>query len=443
MIDSKIIKENPELVKEMLIKRNINFPIDGLMDSDKKRRSLIVELQNLKQKKNILAKEIATAKKRNENASSSFKQMEQIGQQIKRTEEEGRENEEIYLKYINSLPNFPDESVPVGKDETENVVIRSYESNLNSSEYVTKNQYDNSKNLSDFKRKSHTDLTSELDLVDFERAGKISGSRFYILKNELVKLSMALSNFALDYLTRAGYTAIQPPFLIRREAMEGAVILSDFEETIYKVENEDLYLIGTSEHPMASMHMNEIINGKDLPIRYAGVSSCFRKEAGAHGKDMKGLFRVHQFEKIEQFIFCKPDDSWKEHEKLLQITERFYELLEIPFRTIVLCSGDLGKVSAKTYDIEAWFPVQESYREICSCSNCTDYQARGLKIRFRNNPNDETTLVHTLNSTMVAVQRTIVAILENYQTPHGTISIPKVLRKYMDNLEEIGYKKNN
>jgi seryl-tRNA synthetase len=443
LIDSKIIKENPELVKEMLIKRNINFPIDGLMDSDKKRRNLIVELQNLKQKKNILAKEIATAKKRNENASSSFKQMEQIGQQIKRTEEEGRENEEIYLKYINSLPNFPDESVPVGKDETENVVIRSYESNLNSSEYVTNNQYGNSKNLSDFKRKSHTDLTSELDLVDFERAGKISGSRFYILKNELVKLSMALSNFALDYLTRAGYTAIQPPFLIRREAMEGAVILSDFEETIYKVENEDLYLIGTSEHPMASMHMNEIINGKDLPIRYAGVSSCFRKEAGAHGKDMKGLFRVHQFEKIEQFIFCKPDDSWKEHEKLLQITERFYELLEIPFRTIVLCSGDLGKVSAKTYDIEAWFPVQESYREICSCSNCTDYQARGLKIRFRNNPNDETTLVHTLNSTMVAVQRTIVAILENYQTPHGTISIPKVLRKYMDNLEEIGYKKNN
>ena len=443
MIDSKIIKENPELVKEMLIKRNINFPIDGLMDSDKKRRNLIVELQNLKQKKNILAKEIATAKKRNENASSSFKEMEQIGQQIKRTEEEGRENEEIYLKYINSLPNFPHESVPVGKDETENVVIRSYESNLNSSEYVTNNQYDNPKNLPDFKRKSHTDLTSELDLVDFERAGKISGSRFYILKNELVKLSMALSNFALDYLTRAGYTAIQPPFLIRREAMEGAVILSDFEETIYKVENEDLYLIGTSEHPMASMHMNEIINGKDLPIRYAGVSSCFRKEAGAHGKDMKGLFRVHQFEKIEQFIFCKPDDSWKEHEKLLQITERFYELLEIPFRTIVLCSGDLGKVSAKTYDIEAWFPVQEAYREICSCSNCTDYQARGLKIRFRNNPNDETTLVHTLNSTMVAVQRTIVAILENYQTPQGTISIPKVLRKYMDNIEEIGYKKNN
>jgi seryl-tRNA synthetase len=187
--------------------------------------------------------------------------------------------------------------------------------------------------------------------------------------------------------------------------------------------------------------MNEIMDGKDLPIRYAGVSSCFRKEAGAHGKDMKGLFRVHQFEKIEQFIFCKPEDSWKEHDKLLEITEKFYELLEIPFRTIILCSGDLGKVAAKTYDIEAWFPVQEAYREICSCSNCTDYQARSLKIRFRNNPNDETSLVHTLNSTLVAVQRTMVAIMENYQTPCGTISIPRVLRKYMNNLEEIGNKK--
>ncbi|MGD9673349.1 MAG: serine--tRNA ligase [Candidatus Nitrosocosmicus sp.] len=443
MIDSKIIKENPEMVKEMLIKRNINFPIDGLMDSDKKRRNLIVELQNLKHQKNILAKEIATAKKKNESAASSFNQMEEIGQQIKRVEEEGRENEEIYLNYINSLPNFPHESVPIGKDEAENVVIRKYELDMDGSKFSNNNIFDEPKDVSNFKRKSHTDLVSELDLVDFERAGKISGSRFYILKNELVRLSMALSNFALDYLTRLGYTAIQPPFLIRREAMEGAVILSDFEETIYKVENEDLYLIGTSEHPMASMHMDEIIDGKDLPIKYAGVSSCFRKEAGAHGKDMKGLFRVHQFEKVEQFIFCKPEDSWKEHEKLLQITERFYELLEIPFRTIVLCSGDLGKVSAKTYDIEAWFPVQESYREICSCSNCTDYQARSLKIRFRDNPNDETTLVHTLNSTLVAVQRTIVAILENNQTPRGTIAIPNVLRKYMDNLEEIGGKKIN
>ncbi|HEU5120701.1 MAG TPA: serine--tRNA ligase [Candidatus Nitrosocosmicus sp.] len=442
MIDSKIIKDNPAMVKEMLFKRNINFPIDDLFDSDKKRRNLIVELQNLKHQKNILAKEIATAKKRKENISNSLNMMEEIGLQIKRAEDERRQNEQNFLKYINSLPNFPHESVPIGKDETENVVINRVLTNHNSSFHDASDKRNNDPEiLLNLKRKSHVDLANELNLVDFDRAGKISGSRFYILKNELVKLSMALSNFALDYLIDEGYTAIQPPFLIRREAMEGAVILSDFEDTIYKVEDEDLYLIGTSEHPLASMHMNEIMDGKDLPIRYAGVSSCFRKEAGAHGKDMKGLFRVHQFEKIEQFIFCKPEDSWKEHDKLLEITEKFYELLEIPFRTIILCSGDLGKVAAKTYDIEAWFPVQEAYREICSCSNCTDYQARSLKIRFRNNPNDETSLVHTLNSTLVAVQRTIVAIMENYQTPRGTISIPRVLRKYMNNLEEIGNKK--
>lgn len=429
----------------MLIKRNISFPIDELLNSDKKRRDLIVKLQNLKHQKNTLAKEIATAKKRNEDISESINKMEEIGIQIKRTEDEIKENDQIFLKYIHSLPNFPHESVPIGRDATENVVIKNVPLNIINSNNISNNRYHNKNNnpniVLDIKRKSHVDLATEYDLVDFERAGKISGSRFYILKNELVMLSMALSNFALDYLIKEGYTAIQPPFLIRREAMEGAVILSDFEDTIYKVENEDLYLIGTSEHPMASMHMNEIIDGKDLPIRYAGVSSCFRKEAGAHGKDMKGLFRVHQFEKIEQFVFCKPEDSWKEHEKLLEITERFYEMLGIPFRTIILCTGDLGKVASKTYDIEAWFPMQGAYREICSCSNCTDYQARSLKIRFRNNPNEETTLVHTLNSTLVAVQRTLVAIMENYQTARGTIEIPKALRKYMNNLEEIGNRK--
>lgn len=434
------------MVKEMLIKRNMDFPLNNLFDADKRRRSIIVELQNLKHQKNILAKEIAQAKKRNENVSNLISKMEQIGIQIKKTEDESKYNEEIYLKYINSLPNFLHESVPIGKDESGNVVLRKFETNIHSSGFLAENNNNNNNNDEyplQVKRKSHIDLANEYNFVDFERAGKISGARFYILKNEMVRLSMALSNFALDYLISEGYTAIQPPFLIRREAMEGAVILSDFEDTIYKIENEDLYLIGTSEHPMASMHMNEIIEGRNLPIRYAGVSSCFRKEAGAHGKDMKGLFRVHQFEKIEQFVFCKPEDSWREHERLLQITEKFYELLEIPYRTIILCSGDIGKVSAKTYDIEAWFPVQGAYREICSCSNCTDYQARSLKIRYRNNPNEETSLVHTLNSTLVAVQRTLVAIMENYQSPNGTIVIPKVLRKYLGNIEEIGSKNLN
>ncbi len=448
MIDPKIIKENHESVKEMLVNRNMDFPLDILFNADRQRRDLIVELQRVKHQKNILSMEIATRKKRNEDASAKISEMGKIGTEIKRLEEESKRNEELFSQYIGSLPNFFHETVPLGKDENDNKIAREYKGRRKllkkptTEEEGTENPgvrikaYEYPSGI--FQMKNHIDLATELGLIDLERAGKISGSRFYILKNEMVKLSMALSNFAIDYLIKEGYTVVQPPFMIRREAMKGAVILSDFEETIYKIENEDLYMIGTSEHPLASMHMNEILNGKNLPIRYGGISTCFRKEAGAHGKDMKGLFRVHQFDKVEQFVFCKPEDSWKEHERLLQITEKFYETLEIPFRTIILCSGDLGKVSAKTYDIEAWFPAQNSYREICSCSNCTDYQARSLKIRYRNNPNDETSLVHTLNSTLVAIQRTLVAILENYQTSKGTIIVPQALRKYMGDVDEIG-----
>ncbi|WP_458719323.1 serine--tRNA ligase [Candidatus Nitrosocosmicus sp. R] len=445
MIDPKIIKENQTAVKEMLANRNMDFPLDKLFNADKQRRDLIVELQRVKHQKNTLSKEISEKKKRKEDASMKIDEMGEIGTEIRKLEEESKINEELFSKYIRSLPNFFHETVPLGKDEKDNKITREYNGRLkvlkkptegiekSASEIMAHNELSGILQM-----KNHIDLANELGLIDMERAGKISGSRFYFLKNEMVKLSMALSNFAIDYLIKEGYTVVQPPFMIRRDAMEGAVILSDFEETIYKIENEDLYMIGTSEHPLASMHMNEIVDGKNLPLRYGGISTCFRKEAGAHGKDMKGLFRVHQFEKVEQFVFCKPEDSWKEHEKLLQITEKFYEILEIPFRTIILCSGDLGKVSAKTYDIEAWFPAQNSYREICSCSNCTDYQARSLRIRYRNNPNDETSLVHTLNSTLVAIQRTLVAILENYQTSKGTIMVPEALKKYMDDMAEIG-----
>ena len=429
----------------MLVNRNMDFPLDALFNADKQRRDLIVELQHVKHQKNVLSKEISERKKRKEDVSSKIHEMGEIGMEISRLEEESRINEESFSKYIRSLPNFFHETVPLGKDENDNKITREYNGKLKVIKKPTDGIEKSEKEIIVNKEvpgilqiKNHIDLTDGLGLVDLERAGKISGSRFYFLKNEMVKLSMALANFAIDYLIKEGYTVVQPPFMIRRDAMEGAVILSDFEETIYKIENEDLYMIGTSEHPLASMHMNEILNGKNLPIRYGGISTCFRKEAGAHGKDMKGLFRVHQFEKVEQFVFCKPEESWKEHERLLQITEKFYEILEIPFRTIILCSGDLGKVSAKTYDIEAWFPAQNSYREICSCSNCTDYQARSLKIRYRNNPNDETSLVHTLNSTLVAIQRTLVAILENYQTVKGTIIVPEALKKYMGDIDEIG-----
>ena len=429
----------------MLANRNMDFPLDVLFNADKQRRDLIVELQRVKHQKNTLSKEISTRKKRKEDASMKIYEMGKIGTEIKRLEEESKINDELFLKYIRSLPNFFHETVPLGKDENDNKITREYNGRLKLLKKPIEGIEKSEGELMIHKEPSgilqmnnHIDLANGLGLIDLERAGKISGSRFYFLKNEMVKLSMALSNFAIDYLIKEGYTVVQPPFMIRRDAMEGAVILSDFEETIYKIENEDLYMIGTSEHPLASMHMNEILDGKNLPIRYGGISTCFRKEAGAHGKDMKGLFRVHQFEKVEQFVFCKPEDSWKEHERLLRVTEKFYEILEIPFRTIILCSGDLGKVSAKTYDIEAWFPAQNSYREICSCSNCTDYQARSLRIRYRNNPNDETSLVHTLNSTLVAIQRTLVAILENYQTSKGTIIVPEALKKYMCDIDEIG-----
>jgi seryl-tRNA synthetase len=444
MIDSKILKENPDSIKVMLSKRNIEFHLDELFELDKNRRNLITELQNINHKKNTISKEIAERRRKNTETLDLIQKMSEIGEKMKELENKNREIEEKYKKMLYNIPNFFHDSVPIGKDENSNKIIKIFNKNKSSDKLSI--EYGHAANGNDdnydkanpnAKIKNHVNLSNELNLLDLERAGKIAGARFYFLKNDLVKLGLALTNFAVDYLTEKNYAIVQPPYMIKKEAMEGAVILSDFEETIYKIENEDLYMIGTSEHPLASMHMNEILEGKSLPLRYAGISPCFRKEAGAHGKDMKGIFRVHQFDKVEQFVFSRPNESWKEHERLLETTEEFYRILDIPFRTIVLCSGDLGKVSAKTYDIEAWFPAQNAYREICSCSNCTDYQSRSLKIRFRNNPNEETTLVHTLNSTLVAIQRTMVAIIENYQTTKGTVKIPQVLQKYMNNKEEI------
>jgi seryl-tRNA synthetase len=250
-------------------------------------------------------------------------------------------------------------------------------------------------------------------------------------------MNQALIHFALDFLSKKGYTLAQPPYMIKKNAMEGAVILGDFKDVIYRIEGEDLYMIGTSEHAIASMHMDEILEGRRLPIRYAGVSPCFRKEAGAHGKDMKGIFRVHQFEKVEQFVYCHPEYSHNEHDTMLTVAEEFYQKLGIPYRIVLLCSAELGKVSAKTYDIEAWMPGQNAYREIVSCSNCTDYQSRRLSIRFRDKTNEKTRLVHTLNSTLVATERTLVTIIENYQTSKGTLEIPHVLQKYMCDMKEI------
>jgi len=332
--------------------------------------------------------------------------------------------EKEFNKLMFSIPNLLDDSVPIGKDSNDNVVVR----------VVGK------PSEKKFRYLDHVDLCTSLDLFDLERAAKVAGARFYFLKNDLVKLNLALINYALDFLEDNGYTLIQPPYLLNQDAVKGAVILSDFQDVIYKVDQEDLYMIGTSEHAIAAMRMEEILNGRELPLRYGSISPCFRKEAGAHGKDMKGIFRVHQFEKVEQFVYCKPEDSRNEHERMLALTEKFYQSLGIPYRVTLLCSADIGKVSAKTYDIEAWFPGQDAYREIVSCSNCTDYQSRRLAVRYKDKTNEDTRFVHTLNCTLVATERTMVALLENYQTASGGIKMPTVLRGYLAGKTEISPK---
>jgi seryl-tRNA synthetase len=423
MLDTKLLRDNPNIIKSMLNKRGVNFPLDRLISLDKKRRQLIIELQDCNHRKNMLAQSIAQKKKGSKNINpidNELNEMKKLAVKLSQLEKERNETQIKYQNLMMSIPNILHDSVPVGSSEDENVVIREYGK---ARPIVTP--------------RDHIEISTSLELIDLERAAKISGARFYFLKNQLVKLNQALLNFGLDYLSDSGYVLTQPPFMIRREAMEGAIILGDFEQVIYKIDGEDLYLIGTSEHAAVSMHMDEILEGKDLPLRYSCMSPCFRKEAGAHGKDMKGIFRVHQFEKVEQVVFSRPEDSWKEHEKMLRLTEKFYEKLGLPFRTILLCSADVGKVSAKTYDIEAWFPGQKNYRELVSCSNCLDYQARRLRTRFKDNVSSESRFVHTLNSTLVATERTMVSIIENYQTDAGSIEIPQVLQKYMGDVREI------
>jgi seryl-tRNA synthetase len=421
VIDSKLLKQNPEIIIDTLNKRKVKFPIHDLISLDARRRQLIVEIQHVKHEKNTLSHSIASKKKESTDTSQEISKMKDIDNRILSLEEEKMSVESRFNLLMRNLPNIIHQSVPIGNNENDNVVIKH--------SGIIKNF--------EFKPRDHIEIATSLDLVDIERAAKISGARFYFLKKELVRMNYALIHFAIDFLSDKGYVLAQPPYMIRRSAMEGAVILEDFEGVIYKINGEDLYMIGTSEHALASMHMDEILNGKLLPIKYAGISTCFRKEAGAHGKDMKGIFRVHQFEKVEQFVYSRPDDSWEEHDNMLTITEEFYEKIGIPYRTVLLCSADLGKISAKTYDIEAWMPGQRAYREIVSCSNCTDYQARRLRIRFKDKTNEETRLVHTLNSTLVATERTMVSIMENYQTLNGDIEVPDILRKYMGDIKKI------
>lgn len=421
MLDPKLIKEKPQIIRDMLKARSIDFDLDALIESDQKRREFIIKTDELRKKKNQVALEISQKKKAGEDASSILDEMKNVSSELEKLESEQETIENKYSKLALAIPNLVHESVPVGADESANKEIRKWGDIPNF----------------DFKINDHIDISENLDLVDLERAAKVAGARFYFLKNDLVRLNQSLIHFALDFLAKKEYSLVQPPYMINRESMEGAVIVDDFEEVIYKVEDEDLYMIGTSEHAIAAMRSKEIIEGKDLPIRYAGISPCFRKEAGAHGRDQKGIFRVHQFDKIEQFVFSRPEDSWKEHEKMLSVAEEFYQKLEIPHKVMLLSTGDMGKVSVKTYDIEAWMAGQNAYREIVSCSNCLDYQARRLKIRFRDKTNEDTQYLHTLNGTLIATTRVLVSIMENFQTKDDHIRIPHVLQSYMGNQKEI------
>ena len=424
MLDIKFVRENPEQVKENLRKRGMpeKVPhVNRLLQVDAKWRQLLVEADQLRRKRNEITQAIAEARKKGQDPSALMKQAEAIPDQIKHVEAQVDQHKQEAEQILLSIPNMVHESVPFGKDENDNVEVRRW------GEIPKLN----------FKPSDHIDLGLKLGLIDVEKAGQVAGARFYFLRGDLVRLNYALIQYGLDFILKKGFQLYQPPYMLRRDVVAGAVALSDFEETIYKIENEDLYLLPTAEHALLGLHKDDILEADKLPLRYAGVSPCFRKEAGAHGRDTKGIFRVHHFEKVEQFIFSRPEDSWKLHEELLHNVEEFFQSLKMPYRIVNVCTGDLGTVAAKKYDLEAWLPGQGKYREMASCSNCTSYQAVRSKIRYREKPSQPTMHLHTLNSTLIATERAIVAILENNQNTDGTVSIPKVLQSYMGGQERI------
>jgi len=424
MLEMKFIREHPDTVKADLQRRGAVDKlawVDDLLQNDQKWRSLQVQANALRQQRNKLTEQIAKLRKQGQDAAPVMREAEAIPDKIRELEQEAGNVRERINQTLMQLPNIMHESVPTGKDEHDNVEIR---------KWGTPPQFP-------FKPLDHIDLATKLDLVDLERAARVAGARFYYLKKDLVRLNYALIGYALEFLAQKGYTVMQPPYLLKREVLSGAVALSDFEDVIYKIEGEDLYLLATSEHALNAFHFGEILDGKTLPLRYGGVSPCFRKEAGAHGRDTKGIFRVHQFEKVEQFVFCRPEDSWKEHEKLIANAEELFQALKLPYRVVNVCSGDLGTVAAKKYDLEVWLPGQNTYREAVSCSNCTSYQAVRSNVRYRDRTSDPTEYVHTLNSTFVATERTLIAIMENFQQGDGSIAIPEVLRSYMNGQDAI------
>lgn len=423
MLDVKMLRNELEKVKEALHNRGgTTEGLDRFISLDERRRALLVESEQLKNKRNTVSEEIARLKKEKQDADALITEMKEVSDRIKEMDEQVREVEEEIRGLLLTIPNIPHDSVPVGRDETQNVEVRKW----------------GEVPVFSFASKAHWDLAQDLELLDFETAAKVTGSRFVFYKGLGARLERALISFMMDFhVEHYGYTEVLPPYMVNRESMIGTGQLPKFEEDAFKVGGTDYFMIPTAEVPITNMHRDEIMSGEVLPLYYAAYSACFRSEAGSAGRDTRGLIRQHQFDKVEMIKFVKPEDSYEELEKMTQQAERVLQVLGLPYRVISLCTGDMGFSASKTYDIEVWLPSYGMYREISSCSNCEDYQARRANIRFRREVKAKPEFVHTLNGSGLAVGRTFAAILENYQQEDGSVVIPEALRPYMGGLERL------
>lgn len=416
MLDIKFVRDNPEKVQEALKNRGNSMSLDSFLELEKERRQILGEVETLKSKRNAVSQQISVMKKNKENADDLVLEMRQVGEEISKLDARLKGVEMSLKDIMLSIPNVPNEVVPVGKDENDNPEIRRW------GEYPK----------FDFEPKAHWDLGENLGILDAERAAKVTGARFTFYKGLGARLERAVINFMLDLHTgEHGYTEMLTPFMANKDSMTGTGQLPKFAEDMFKLEGLDYYLIPTAEVPVTNYYRNEILDGKDLPKYYSAYSACFRAEAGSAGRDTRGLIRQHQFNKVELVKFVKPEDSYDELEKLTNNAERVLQLLNLPYRVILLCTGDMGFSSAKTYDIEVWLPSFNMYREISSCSNFEDYQARRADIKFRREAKAKPEYVHTLNGSGLAIGRTVAAILENYQQADGSVVVPEALRPYM------------
>lgn len=424
MIDIKLIRENPGLVKENIKKKFQNNKlklVDEVLEYDLQIMDFKKQAETLRHRRNILSEEINKAKKEKKEIKGLLEEAKNIPIKIKEMEDKQHELEEKFLVNMMQIPNIIHESVPIGKDESENIEIERL------------GHY----KMQDFDIKNHAGLAESLGIVDFESSAKTSGTGFFYLKGDLALLNQSLIRYGIDYMINKGYTLVEPPLMIKKEICDGVVDFEFFKNMAYKIEGEDLFLIATSEHPLIGMFINKTIPEEMLPIKLVGFSQCFRKEIGSHGIDEKGLYRTHQFNKVEMIVICKPEDSYKYYDEILDNVKGIFSGLEIPIRVFECCSGDLADLKSKSADLEAWSPRQKSYFEVGSCSNLTDAQARRLNIKYQTK-SGEKFLVHTLNNTAIATSRAMVAILENYQNADGSIDIPKVLQPYMHGKKKIG-----